>query len=88
MLSELESLDLYSLMGTFMSLVSETSQVTGNHPMVRLDIAKFPLPADGTEYTQLKTNIAIYWYGTYAICIIIFIMSAYVSWGFAERELI
>ena len=56
MLTEMESLDLYSLMGTFMSL---TSQVVDHHPMVRGDItenapldgAYFPLDPAGTMYT-------------------------------------
>ena len=56
MLTELESLDLYSLMGNFMSLAS---QVVDHHPMVRetgyfddkdsdVDGRHFPLDPAGT----------------------------------------
>ena len=58
MLTELESLDLYSLMGNFMSLAS---QVVDHHPMVRGTWAEnsneavngdqFPLDPAGTRIT-------------------------------------
>ena len=57
MLTELEPLDLYSLMGNFMS--SLASQVVEHHPMVRgtfdettaVDGKEFPLDPAGTRIT-------------------------------------
>ena len=59
MLTELESLDLYSLMGNFMSLASQVNLVVDHHPMVRetgyfddkdsdVDGRHFPLDPAGT----------------------------------------
>merc|ERR1740117_895434 len=87
----------FTLATVFYSMISSMVQSnTGYdlnsivHPLVGVDkvATDFPLKSDSTDWTNLKANIAMYWFGSYAVCIIVGMLTVYILWAKVQTEMV